>query len=996
MENTPPNSEKKKKSRKKSESNTNQASDALAAFAPSGLWFENFQVLEQIEAPETKNDAKLVLDCKKRASSLLDNLTQKYESDTQKKKDNDQDFMKTVLSSGTVTDKLAAMTLQIQHAPLYTMKILDTLLAMAGKKGRRESMMAIESLKDLFMGNLLPDRPMISFHQRPLQSDKMTDNHLIAWYFEDQIKSRYSSFVKILDSGTHDTLVHYRESMIKCIFDLLCAKPEEEHFLLNVLVNKLGDLEKKIASKIIYLLTLILEQHPNMKIVIAREIENFLHRPNLSARAQYYSIIYLNQLEFNSSNAELAEKLISIYFSVFTQMLGVKQSKKSDGDKKEIVITKKKVDQRMLSALLTGVNRAFPFAKNKDSEVYNQYLDTLFTIIHISNFSKSSQALQLVWQVMHAQKNVSDRYYRAIYAKLFANDIFVTSKQTLFLNLLFKTMKNDTDINRVLSFIKRLLQICLYLRPNIVCGILFLISEVANIHPKIKDQLKSGDIVPLNNLATSWSTVEYLKEATIDKLGKIKATKVKVDTKQQTPSKKPDELVLDEDEDEDDDEDVEGNEDGGNGVDINNDDVELHQMEEETPQKEVKKAEFVLPKNFYKKNFDMNVKPIELGSVELSEYDPLKRDPKYANSEKTKFWELDILVNHYHPSVAKWAETVKKGQRVVYRGDPLRDFELNSFLDRLSYKKPKKDIKPSTLHAPPKTGSIMQSSYVKFSERSHPVNSKQFIEQNEQSVREDEMFFYKYFKQKQTLPSKDKKKKKDDVGGDDHEDDDEDDESGEGGNDDDDIPEEEINKILSTKLDADFWDDSEEEEARALAEMEGTDFPEPGAKQKSKSKGGDGDDGDDGDDDDGDEGGSDGDISFDYDKMGDDDMFDSDEQMFGSNSDDEGDKNEKMEDGEEGGNPSDFADLEEFAHLLENSGVNEDGGAVVKKTKRFGKKSGGTSNKPSSGGGSRKRSHSASRKTDFNPKKGGGGNKGNKGGRGKPTSKQPAKKKKKT
>ncbi len=52
-------------------------------------------------------------------------------------------------------------------------------------------------------------------------------------------------------------------------------------------MNKLGDLEKKIASKATYLLTLLLEQHPNMKLVVAKEAENFLHRPNISLRSKY-------------------------------------------------------------------------------------------------------------------------------------------------------------------------------------------------------------------------------------------------------------------------------------------------------------------------------------------------------------------------------------------------------------------------------------------------------------------------------------------------------------------------------------------------------------------------------------------------------------------------------------------------------------------------------------------------------------------------------------
>lgn len=57
----------------------------------------------------------------------------------------------------------------------------------------------------------------------------------------------------------------------------------------------------------------------------------------------------------------------------------------------------------MLSALLTGVNRAFPYSK-ASAPVYVEYLDLLFKVVDVASFNKSVQALQLVWQIMSAQE----------------------------------------------------------------------------------------------------------------------------------------------------------------------------------------------------------------------------------------------------------------------------------------------------------------------------------------------------------------------------------------------------------------------------------------------------------------------------------------------------------------------------------------------------------------------------------------------------------------
>lgn len=44
-------------------------------------------------------------------------------------------------------------------------------------------------------------------------------------------------------------------------------------------------------------------------------------------------------------------------------------------------------------------------------------------------------------QVSTTRQAISDRYYRALYAKLHAQELATSSKQTLFLNLLFRSMK---------------------------------------------------------------------------------------------------------------------------------------------------------------------------------------------------------------------------------------------------------------------------------------------------------------------------------------------------------------------------------------------------------------------------------------------------------------------------------------------------------------------------------------------------------------------------
>jgi hypothetical protein len=74
-------------------------------------------------------------------------------------------------------------------------------------------------------------------------------------------------------------------------------------------------------------------------------------------------------------------------------------------------------------------------------------------------------------------------------------------------------------------------------------------------------------------------------------------------------------------------------------------------------------------------------------------YDAMKREPKFASAEGEPIFELVQLSRHCHPTVAMWSADLLKGELLEYAGDPLLDFGLSNFLDRISFKQPKTDDK---------------------------------------------------------------------------------------------------------------------------------------------------------------------------------------------------------------------------------------------------------------------------------------------------------------
>lgn len=130
----------------------------------------------------------------------------------------------------------------------------------------------------------------------------------------------------------------------------------------------------------------------------------------------------------------------------------------------------------------------------------------MFKITHIGTFNTSIQALALVFQVSQAQaqtvpaasssttttgtvKSITDRFYRTLYDSLLDPRLLSSSKQAMYLNLLFSALKADTEVKRVMAFVKRLCQLFGLMGVPFLSGALFLLGELCNTTPGLKRML---------------------------------------------------------------------------------------------------------------------------------------------------------------------------------------------------------------------------------------------------------------------------------------------------------------------------------------------------------------------------------------------------------------------------------------------------------------------------------------------------------------------------
>ncbi|KAF7353702.1 Sterol regulatory element binding protein cleavage-activating protein [Mycena venus] len=718
------------------------------AIPPASHWYLSAPPLGAASTSLPAVNATQLASFTTRASNLHATDIQTFQtSSSSNSSASEANFLSKIIQSGTLSDRLSALTLLVQSSPLHNTKALETLKGMAergkGKGGREESLKALRCVVDWWVGGGTPDRKLKYMRDQPLSHPSVTDQHLVLWYFEDWLKKYFFSILQILETLSLDPLPYVRTQALTLISTLLRDKPEQEQNLLRLLVNKLGDTEKSICSRASHHLLQLLQSHPSMKSVIVREIIALVLRPPApppapapttakhirftdddpkpkpkpkpeekrttgNAHARYYATITFNQIVLSPGDRDVALQLIDVYFELFKELLGegnvpdvegddaeTEGADKGKGETTEITTDKggrvrdggkgkgkgkgkatevkgaagfaevEDAHSKLISAILTGVNRALPFAKIEAGDVgLNKHIDTLFLITHTSTFNISLQALVLIQQISASltppesasasssstptSKSITDRYYRTLYASLHDNRLATSSKQAMYLNLLFKSLKVDPNTERVKAIVRRFVQVLVSGgsgATEFIAGGLYLLGELFSSTPGLRSMLNAVDSEDAEN---------------------------------------------------------EG-------------------------------------------------------------YDPRKRDPQYAHASSSPLWELSPLLHHYHPAISLHARQLLSSQPLTASAD-LSLNTISHFLDRFVYKNPKK-VKPNANNVnvvigkgkgasamqPAASGlegggvKLMKGEMGVMEER---VNEGGFLRKKEADVPVDQLFFHKFFSRK--------------------------------------------------------------------------------------------------------------------------------------------------------------------------------------------------------------------------------------------------------
>ena len=372
------------------------------------------------------------------------------------------------------------------------------------------------------------------------------------------------------------------------------------------------------------------------------------------------------------------------------------------------------VDARVVSALLTGINRAFPYVDGDAVEpLVEKVSPALFAIAHSPNLGGALQALALLLQLLSARAAVSDRFYRALYAVLLHPGAPRGSSAAAgqLLSLTFRSLKDDPRPPRAAAVVKRLLQVAAHAPAPFACGALMLVSEF------LKQKPSHWDAVRQPREGEEDDDVERFVDADDDD-DAFDETRV--------ASKRKNDADADADADSD-----SGDRDAGV--------LETRASLSEAPSLEVDES-----------------KAGDRAKRDASRrYDMSKRDPLYARADASCWWELSLLERNVHPSVAAMARSLLGGFSVEYSGDPLADMTLASFLDKWLQKKPKR-LKQSRGGSETMAKRRGESGTAE----AFAPGTREFAALAETEVDPSEVFFHRYYSARAEGADGKKKKKK--------------------------------------------------------------------------------------------------------------------------------------------------------------------------------------------------------------------------------------------
>lgn len=359
----------------------------------------------------------------------------------------------------------------------------------------------------------------------------------------------------------------------------------------------------------------------------------------------------------------------------------------------KVVVQKGAVNSKTMQAILRCLQRAIVDANtdrvkdngDADGILSKEIQDTMYRLVHLADIHITLQTLALLLQVMTVKSGNYDRFYNALYRKMIDINLINIGPRAAaqFLHIIHRAIYMDANVPRAQAFVKRLLQVSLYFPTQMTCGCLVVISKLLKARPEIGKTLER----PLTEVP-----VEVVAALEEDDDG--------------------DEHYVDADEETD-------------GKKTNGD-----------------ANPAVTTSSWHHAKVNGASNGSRVTQIATTKYNPYNRAAAFAGAEYSLKAELLQLARHFHPTVQLFAQNIIDSRAITHYGDPLKDFCLTQFLERFSFRNPKK-LDEKKVGAESLAQVVHHKNYKAHGGRGQPVQNL-----TKSNCSEDEQFIFQYLEQK--------------------------------------------------------------------------------------------------------------------------------------------------------------------------------------------------------------------------------------------------------
>jgi CBF/Mak21 family len=353
-------------------------------------------------------------------------------------------------------------------------------------------------------------------------------------------------------------------------------------------------------------------------LIVSKLLEQHISRADNMSKGTLRCIKIMSTISAHSKNMETKGFLFKLFHNMFKRISSLENRKNA------LKSTK------LLNLIISGIENTM------EGQSLDETTTDIYRVAYTSNIKTRVDSLKLIYSMCKAKQEFPKKYYNCMYDILREPDLSKSSSLEDMFELLYKSLKVDSKLDRTVSVIKRLLQKALISGTDFIVASLLLVSKLSQS----------------NKLLHQWIITKEM--------------------------------------------------------------------------------------NLCEKEVFVDVGEENTNEEARSLYDSQKRDCEFTKAYDSNLWELDALSRHQHPRVRQMVQSIIEGTYEKYDGNPLLDFKGINFLDKISYKNPKK---------------LKRFFKGRSSNMQQPLNMVQLEDLNT----DESMVFYKYFTTKQKL-QKDKKK----------------------------------------------------------------------------------------------------------------------------------------------------------------------------------------------------------------------------------------------